>query len=81
MTPPHALSHSARHRRPSQCTLGRSELTLVGPLANAMTVVFTGLTAAVALGERRALAPRALAGAALVCAGVALCVAAKLHDK
>ena len=81
MTPPHALSHSARHRRPSQCTLGRSELTLVGPLANAMTVVFTGLTAAVALGERRALAPRALAGAALVCAGVALCVAAKLLDK
>jgi hypothetical protein len=59
--------------------LGRSELTLVGPLANALTVVFTGLTAAFALGERAALQPRALAGAALVCAGVALCVSAKMQ--
>ena len=59
--------------------LGRSELTLVGPLANALTVVFTGLTAALALGERAALQPRALAGAALVCAGVALCVSAKMQ--
>lgn len=59
--------------------LGRSELTLVGPLTNALTAVVTGFVAAAAFNDRRALQPRALAGAALVCAGVALCVHAKVQ--
>ena len=61
--------------------LGRSELTLVGPLTNALTAVITGFVAAAAFKDYRALQPRALSGAALVCAGVGLCVHAKLQTQ
>lgn len=57
--------------------LGTTDLALASPVCNSLTFVFTAITAAL-LGEKQPLNWRTVLGTALIIAGVALCVVAKL---
>ena len=53
--------------------LARSQLSLAVPACNALTTLFTALTAR-AIGEHQSLPPRQVLGLALILAGISVCV-------
>jgi hypothetical protein len=60
--------------------LGSVDMSMAVPIINALTFVWTAVASA-ALGETGALTPRTAAGAALILAGVAVCVHAKAAEE
>ena len=57
--------------------LGTADLTLVVPLVNSLTILWTAATARVMFGETERLTPARCGGAALVLAGIALCLSSR----
>ena len=57
--------------------LGAADLTLAAPLTNALTAVWTAVTARVVFGEREPLTLATIVGCLMMLAGIALCVASR----